>query len=28
VMEQLHDWFANWSGLGWFCRVPKDESTK
>jgi len=20
VMEQLHDWFANWSGLGWFCR--------
>lgn len=26
VMEQLHDWFANWSGLGWFCRPPKDES--
>ncbi|HZD95617.1 MAG TPA: DUF2063 domain-containing protein, partial [Candidatus Sulfotelmatobacter sp.] len=24
VMEQLHDWFANWSGLGWFCRPPKD----
>jgi hypothetical protein len=20
VMEQLHDWFANWSQLGWFCR--------
>ena len=19
VMEQLHDWFANWSQLGWFC---------
>ena len=26
VMEQLHDWFANWSQLGWFCRPPKDES--
>jgi hypothetical protein len=26
VMEQLHDWFANWSQLGWFCRLPKDES--
>ena len=26
VMEQLHDWFANWSGLGWFCRPPKDEA--
>jgi len=25
VMEQLHDWFANWSGLGWFCRAPKEE---
>jgi hypothetical protein len=25
VMEQLHDWFANWSQLGWFCRPPKDE---
>ena len=25
VMEQLHDWFANWSHLGWFCRPPKDE---
>ena len=25
VMEQLHDWFANWSGLGWFCHAPKDE---
>ncbi len=23
VMEQLHDWFANWSGLGWFCRPPE-----
>jgi hypothetical protein len=20
VMEQLHDWFANWSQLGWFCK--------
>jgi hypothetical protein len=26
VMEQLHDWFANWSQLGWFCRPPEDES--
>jgi len=25
VMEQLHDWFANWAELGWFCRAP--EST-
>jgi hypothetical protein len=23
VMEQLHDWFANWSGLGWFCRAQE-----
>ena len=28
VMEQLHDWFANWSGLGWFCRVPEDTLQK
>ena len=26
VMEQLHDWFANWSKLGWFCRPPEKES--
>jgi len=26
VMEQLHDWFANWSQLGWFCRRPENES--
>ncbi|HET8891522.1 MAG TPA: DNA-binding domain-containing protein [Candidatus Angelobacter sp.] len=26
VMEQLHDWFANWSQLGWFCRPPEEES--
>ena len=26
VMEQLHDWFANWSQLGWFCRPPEKES--
>jgi hypothetical protein len=25
VMEQLHDWFANWSQLGWFCRPPDEE---
>ena len=23
VMEQLHDWFANWAELGWFCRAPE-----
>jgi hypothetical protein len=28
VMEQLHDWFANWSGLGWFCRAPEDAQPK
>jgi hypothetical protein len=26
VMEQLHDWFANWSQLGWFCHPPEKES--
>jgi hypothetical protein len=26
VMEQLHDWFANWSQLGWFCRPPENGS--
>jgi hypothetical protein len=26
VMEQLHDWFANWSELGWFCRSVKDKN--
>lgn len=26
VMEQLHDWFANWSQLGWFCRPPDKEA--
>jgi hypothetical protein len=25
VMEQLHDWFANWSALGWFCRPGEEE---
>jgi len=28
VMEQLHDWFANWSGLGWFCRPSQDEAQR
>jgi hypothetical protein len=28
VMEQLHDWFANWSQLGWFCRSPEGESPR
>jgi len=23
ITEQLHDWFANWSSLGWFCRPPE-----
>ncbi len=27
VMEQLHDWFANWSQLGWFCRPPEKSLT-
>jgi hypothetical protein len=22
VSEQLHDWFANWSSLGWFAKQP------
>ncbi|HWF03485.1 MAG TPA: DNA-binding domain-containing protein [Candidatus Angelobacter sp.] len=26
VMEQLHDWFANWAQLGWFCRLPENEA--
>ena len=26
IMEQLHDWFANWSQLGWFCRPPENEA--
>jgi Putative DNA-binding domain len=25
ITEQLHDWFANWSQLGWFCRPPQAE---
>jgi hypothetical protein len=28
VMEQLHDWFANWAHLGWFCRPPENEAPK
>ena len=28
VMEQLHDWFANWSHLGWFCHAPEDTPEK
>jgi hypothetical protein len=28
VMVQLHDWFANWSQLGWFCRPPQNESQR
>jgi hypothetical protein len=26
VMEQLHDWFANWSELGWFCRRQENAA--
>src|SRR5262245_16337816 len=26
VMEQLHDWFANWAELGWFCRPPENTA--
>ena len=28
VMEQLHDWFANWAELGWFCRTPEGVPEK
>lgn len=28
VMEQLHDWFANWSQLGWFCRPPENHQNE
>ena len=28
VMEQMHDWFANWAQLGWFCRPPENEAPK
>jgi hypothetical protein len=26
VTEQLHDWFANWSSLGWFCKPVEEQS--
>jgi hypothetical protein len=26
IAEKLHDWFANWSSLGWFCRQPGGEN--
>jgi hypothetical protein len=26
VMEHLHDWFANWAELGWFCRLPENAA--
>ncbi len=25
VAEKLHDWFANWASLGWFCRQTRGE---
>jgi hypothetical protein len=28
VMEQLHDWFANWAELGWFCQTPQGAPEK
>lgn len=24
ITVRLHDWFANWASLGWFCRPPND----
>ena len=24
ITVRVHDWFANWSSLGWFCRPPAD----
>jgi hypothetical protein len=26
ITVRVHDWFANWSSLGWFCRPPSDDS--
>jgi hypothetical protein len=26
ITVRVHDWFANWSSLGWFCRPPADDS--
>jgi hypothetical protein len=26
ITVRVHDWFANWSSLGWFCRPPSDSS--
>jgi hypothetical protein len=26
VAEKLHDWFANWASLGWFCQPPRGKS--
>jgi hypothetical protein len=26
ITGRLHDWFANWASLGWFCRPPSDSS--
>jgi hypothetical protein len=23
ITERVHDWFANWSALGWFCALPE-----
>jgi hypothetical protein len=26
ITVRVHDWFANWSSLGWFCRPPSGDS--
>lgn len=26
ITVRVHDWFANWSSLGWFCRPPENDS--
>jgi hypothetical protein len=26
ITIRLHDWFANWAALGWFCRPPSSDS--
>jgi len=26
VTAQLHDWFANWSNLGWFCKQSESDA--
>lgn len=28
ITVRLHDWFANWAALGWFCRPQDDASVR